>query len=93
MAKAAINKVHSRHEERVMDVNVRIETVQAGEGLHLAADSAYDSRGYSALIGKVVLSDTLTKLILRTEVLHRSETGNSVFLPPLLIRRKTFQGV
>ncbi|KHJ82586.1 hypothetical protein OESDEN_17720, partial [Oesophagostomum dentatum] len=74
LTKPAIEKVYSRHEEHVMDVV--ISNYQAGEGLHLAADGAYDSRGYSALIGKVVLSDTATKLILRTEVLHRSETGN-----------------
>ncbi|KIH68691.1 hypothetical protein ANCDUO_00972 [Ancylostoma duodenale] len=43
-------------------------------GLQMATDGAYDSRGYSTSIGKVDFSDTLTKLILRTEVLHCSET-------------------
>ncbi|KHJ95650.1 hypothetical protein OESDEN_04404 [Oesophagostomum dentatum] len=50
MAKPAIDKVYSRHDEHVMDVV--LSNYQAGESLHLAADDAYDSRGYSALIGK-----------------------------------------
>ncbi|VDO38381.1 unnamed protein product [Haemonchus placei] len=45
--------------------------------MHLAADGSYDSRGYSALIGKVVLAEARTKLVLHTEVLHRSETGTT----------------
>ncbi|KAK5970117.1 hypothetical protein GCK32_013789 [Trichostrongylus colubriformis] len=41
--------------------------------LHLAADGSYDSRGYSAEIGKVVIADLCTKLIVHTEVLDRSQ--------------------
>ena len=47
--------------------------------MDLASDGAYDSRGNSALVGKVVLADLRTKLVLHTEVLHRSETGNILF--------------
>ncbi|RCN27217.1 hypothetical protein ANCCAN_27050 [Ancylostoma caninum] len=73
IAKPVIEAVYCRHENHIMEV---VRSHYEGEsGLQLAADGAYDSRGYSALIGKVVLSDTLTKLILRTEVLHRSETA------------------
>ncbi|KHJ90127.1 hypothetical protein OESDEN_10033 [Oesophagostomum dentatum] len=68
------------------------ERFVAGESLHLAADGAYDSRGYSALIGKVVLSDTLTKLILRTEVLHRSETAHNLRVASLTTDRSKAVG-
>ncbi|KHJ80367.1 hypothetical protein OESDEN_19959 [Oesophagostomum dentatum] len=90
LTKQAVDKVYNRHEDHVMDV---IENnYQAGEGLHLAADGAYDSRGYSALIGKVVLSDTVTKLILRTEVLHRSETGTQILSSSHRLPQQSFIG-
>ncbi|EYB94528.1 hypothetical protein Y032_0170g247 [Ancylostoma ceylanicum] len=78
MAKPATGNVYSRHEDHTMEV-VRSH-YQGGNGLQLVADGAYDSTGYQTLIGKVVLSDTLTKLILRTEVLHRSGTGENDLL-------------
>ncbi|RCN32297.1 hypothetical protein ANCCAN_21906, partial [Ancylostoma caninum] len=71
---AAVDKVYAAHQAKVVE-KVRGFN-EDGQGLHLAADGSYDSRGYSALIGKVVLCDLRTKLVLHTEVLHRSETGN-----------------
>ncbi|KAK6027628.1 hypothetical protein OSTOST_06339 [Ostertagia ostertagi] len=59
----AVEKVYRSHQELVLK--------RIGEGLNLAADGAYDSRGYSALICKVVLLDLRTNLILHTEVLRR----------------------
>ncbi|KAK6015874.1 hypothetical protein OSTOST_18651, partial [Ostertagia ostertagi] len=47
-----------------------------GSGLNIAADGSYDSRGCSAEIGKVVVTDQLTKLIMHTEVLDRSQCDN-----------------
>ncbi|KAK6057920.1 hypothetical protein COOONC_04522, partial [Cooperia oncophora] len=47
-----------------------------GSGLHIAADGSYDSRGYSAEIGKVVVADQCTKLIMHSEVLDRSQCDN-----------------
>ncbi|KAK5971324.1 hypothetical protein GCK32_000711 [Trichostrongylus colubriformis] len=69
----AIEDVYHSHQQFVLEM-VRGSS-GTERGLHLAADGAYDSRGYSALIGKVVIADTRTKLVLHTEVLHRSETG------------------
>ncbi|EYC15180.1 hypothetical protein Y032_0037g3365 [Ancylostoma ceylanicum] len=73
--KPAIEKVYFQHQQKVLDV-VRRKYAER-EGLHIAADGAFDSRGYSALIGKVVMVDLETSLILHTEVLHRSETNGS----------------
>ncbi|KAL6723834.1 hypothetical protein Aduo_018796 [Ancylostoma duodenale] len=72
IAKPAIETVYCRHEDHIVEV---VRSHYEGEsGLQMATDGAYDSRGYSTSIGKVDFSDTLTKLILRTEVLHCSET-------------------
>ncbi|ETN79849.1 hypothetical protein NECAME_18063, partial [Necator americanus] len=54
--KPAVEEVYGRHQSEVL----------SKDGLDLAADGAYDSRGYSALIGKVAMCDLGTKL--RTSV-------------------------
>ncbi|KHJ80396.1 hypothetical protein OESDEN_19929 [Oesophagostomum dentatum] len=72
--KDAMDIVYAAHQEKVLDV-VRSKN-ENETGLNLAADGSYDSRGYSALIGKAVVADLATKLVLHTEVLHRSETDN-----------------
>ncbi|EYB92585.1 hypothetical protein Y032_0192g1360 [Ancylostoma ceylanicum] len=73
--KPAIEKVYHHHQQKILEV---ARSKSAGtEGPHLAADGAFDSQGYSALIGKVALVDLETSLVLHTEVLHRSETTHS----------------
>ncbi|KAK6729896.1 hypothetical protein RB195_006757 [Necator americanus] len=67
--KPALEEVYGRHQSEVLS-KVREHNK---DGLDLAADGAYDSRGYSALIGKVPVCDLETKLVLHTEVLHRTE--------------------
>ncbi|EYC15178.1 hypothetical protein Y032_0037g3365 [Ancylostoma ceylanicum] len=71
-------QLDTRKEVAVRPQHCKREPVtEEREGLHIAADGAFDSRGYSALIGKVVMVDLETSLILHTEVLHRSETNGS----------------
>ncbi|KAL6738079.1 hypothetical protein Aduo_011667 [Ancylostoma duodenale] len=72
-----MGKAPIQHQQKVLDVVRR--KYGGTEGLHIAADGAFDSRGYSGLIGKVVMVDLETSLILHTEVLHRSETNGSSF--------------
>ncbi|RCN33235.1 hypothetical protein ANCCAN_20947 [Ancylostoma caninum] len=48
--KPAIEKVYQQHQQKVLDVVRR--KYGGTEGLHIAADGVFDSRGYSALIGK-----------------------------------------
>ncbi|KHJ93899.1 hypothetical protein OESDEN_06180 [Oesophagostomum dentatum] len=72
--KDSVDIVYAAHQEKVLDV-VRSKN-EHETGLNLAADGSCDSRGYSALIGKAVVADLATKLVLHTEVLHRSETDN-----------------
>ncbi|RCN34491.1 hypothetical protein ANCCAN_19668 [Ancylostoma caninum] len=74
--KPAIEKVYHQHQQKVLDV-IR-SRYEGTEGLHLAADGAFDSRGYSALIGKVAMVDLETGLVLHTEVLHRTETSTLI---------------
>ncbi|PIO58285.1 hypothetical protein TELCIR_20283, partial [Teladorsagia circumcincta] len=45
-------------------------------GLCLAADGNVTKKGPTPVIGKAVLSDTRTKLILHAEFVHRSESDN-----------------
>ncbi|KHJ85065.1 hypothetical protein OESDEN_15214, partial [Oesophagostomum dentatum] len=68
---------HPREKIFLGNISAAVAAITTGlryvdkNGLNLASDGSYDSRGYSALIGKVVLADLSTKLVLRTEVLHR----------------------
>ncbi|RCN53701.1 hypothetical protein ANCCAN_00195 [Ancylostoma caninum] len=93
LCKPAIEKVYHQHQQKVLDVVRRKYGVGAGTkrhfngtpkfrtgGLHIAADGAFDSRGYSALIDKVVIVDLETSLILHTKVLHRSETSRPTYV-------------
>ncbi|KAK5969580.1 hypothetical protein GCK32_003382 [Trichostrongylus colubriformis] len=70
-AKTAVEQVYEAHQKEVMEA-VR-KSYEENEGLCLAADGNVSKRGQSPLIGKAVLSDTRSKLILHTEFVHRSE--------------------
>ncbi|KHJ92001.1 hypothetical protein OESDEN_08120 [Oesophagostomum dentatum] len=84
--KPAIEEVYLSQQRKVLE-RVRMKYAE-GEGLQLTADGAFNSRGYNALFGKVLLVDLKTKLILHTEVLHRSETnGNSSLMEQEGLRR------
>ncbi|KAK5969971.1 hypothetical protein GCK32_011333, partial [Trichostrongylus colubriformis] len=72
--KSAIERVYLSHQRLVLETIRR--HYKEGGGVHFAADGSYDSRGRSALIGKVLVSEARTKLVLHGVVLHRSETEN-----------------
>ncbi|XGW05311.1 hypothetical protein V3C99_016019 [Haemonchus contortus] len=70
--KTAIEQVYNMHRRDVMKVVQ--ESYERGERLCLAANGSVSRGDQSSLLGKAVLSDTRTKLILHTEFIHRSES-------------------
>ncbi|KIH68753.1 hypothetical protein ANCDUO_00908 [Ancylostoma duodenale] len=72
LCKPAIDHVYQEYHRKVFATT---HSYWDGEGPHLAASDSFDSRGYSALIGKVVMVDLNTKVMIHTEAFHRDETG------------------
>ncbi|CAJ0606825.1 unnamed protein product [Cylicocyclus nassatus] len=68
-----IEAVYERHQNRIID---EIRAVCQNDPWDIAVDGAYDSRGHSAELCKVLAVDLRTKLCIHTEVLERSETDN-----------------
>ncbi|CAJ0589539.1 unnamed protein product [Cylicocyclus nassatus] len=68
-----IEAVYERHQNRIID---EIRAVYQNDPWDIAVDGAYDSRGHSAELCKVLAVDLRTKLCIHTEVLERSETDN-----------------
>ncbi|CAJ0603344.1 unnamed protein product [Cylicocyclus nassatus] len=74
--RSPIEVVHEKHENRTIQ---QIRTAYEREGCptpwDIAVDDAFDSRGHSAELCKVLAVDLRTKLCIHTEVVSRREAG------------------
>ncbi|KIH47312.1 hypothetical protein ANCDUO_22629 [Ancylostoma duodenale] len=73
--KPAIEKVYQQHQQKVLDVVRR--KYGGTEGLHIAADGAFDSRGYSGLIERSTRVETLVAMAVKGWVeyfLHNNQS-------------------
>ncbi|XGW04799.1 hypothetical protein V3C99_015740 [Haemonchus contortus] len=74
-ARAAIERVYLSQQNHVLET-VKGAYEESG-GLHLIVDGNVDSREHSELIGKVMLVEARTELVLHTEALHLPEIGGT----------------
>nr|CDJ95709.1 hypothetical protein LOC559910 [Haemonchus contortus] len=73
--RAAIERVYLSQQNHVLET-VKDAYEETG-GLHLIVDGNVDSREHSELIGKVMLVEARTELVLHTEALHLPEIGGT----------------
>ena len=76
--KPAIEKMYSIQKEEVLQ-KLKLQAVQ-DDGINLAGDGQYDSRGYSAMICRFSILDIKSKYVVDFEVTRKDRGGNSMEL-------------